>query len=107
MNNVNRGGNTKHRRNPKRDQNYIIFQKLIIYTDHKNLTCKNFNTNILLRCILILGEYGPDIEYIKGEKNILADTLSILPPNMNQDTTQKSNYQKEIVSEINDIEELS
>ena len=36
---------------------------------------------------MIIGEYGPDIEYIKGEKNIVADALSILPLNVNQETT--------------------
>ena len=39
-------------------------------------------------------------------KYIIADTLSILPYNGNQDTTQKSIDQKEIMSEINDIKEL-
>ena len=37
-----------------------------IYTDNKNLTCKNFNTDRVLRWRLILKEYDPDIEYIKG-----------------------------------------
>ena len=37
----------------------ILFgQKLRIYTDHKNLKCKNINTDILLRWRLILEEYG-------------------------------------------------
>ena len=38
-----------------------------IYNDHKNLTCKNFNTKKLLRWRLILEEYVPYIEYIKYE----------------------------------------
>ena len=42
---------------------------------------------------LILEEYGPDIEHIKGEKNIVAEELSIFPLNGNQDTTHKSTYQ--------------
>ena len=58
----------------------------------------------MLRWRLILEDYGPDIEYIKGDKNILADALSIFLTNENQETKQKSTYQKEIVSEINDIE---
>ena len=53
----------------------FIGQKLIIYTDHENITCKNFNTNRLLKWRLILKEYGPGIEYIKCEKNILSDAL--------------------------------
>ena len=44
----------------------ILGQRLRIYTDHKNLTCKHFNTNIVLRWRLILEDYGPYIEYIKG-----------------------------------------
>ena len=67
---------------------------------------KIFNTDIVLRLRLILEEYGPDIEYIKGENNIVACGISIIPFNVNQETTQKYTYQKEIVSEINDIEEL-
>ena len=45
-----------------------------------------------------------DFKYIKGEKNIVAYALSIFPLNGNQETTQKSTYQKEIVSEINNME---
>ena len=80
----------------------LLGQRLRIYTDHKNLTYNNFNTNRLLIWRLILKDYGPDIEYIKGEKKILAYTLSRSPLNRDHDTTKKSTYTKEIVSEIND-----
>ena len=43
---------------------------------------------------LILKEYGLDIEYIKGEKNIVADALSRFPLNVNQETANKSTYKK-------------
>ena len=82
----------------------LLGPKLRIYTDHKDIICKILNTDRVLRWRLILEEYRLDIKYIKGEKNILADALSRLPFNGNQETTQKSTYQKEIVSEINDIE---
>ena len=36
----------------------------------------------------------------------MSDSLSRLPLNDNQDTTQKSIYQKTIVSEINDTKEI-
>ena len=39
----------------------LLGQKLRIYTGNKNLTCKNFNTNIVLRRRLILEEYVPYI----------------------------------------------
>ena len=70
----------------------LIGQILIIYTNNKNLTCRNFNTDRLLRWRLILKEYGPDIKYIKGDKNIVSGALSILPLNRNQEATQKSTY---------------
>ena len=78
----------------KKFRTILLGKKIRIYTDNKNLTCKNFNTNIVLRWRLILREYGTYIEYIKGEKNIVADALSRFPLNGNYDTTHKSTYQK-------------
>ena len=54
----------------------MLGHKLRIYTDHKTLTCNKLNTDIVLRWGLILEEYGIDIEYIKGERNIIADAIS-------------------------------
>ena len=81
----------------------LLGQTLRIYTDHKNLTCKNSNTDIVLRWRLIIEEYGTDIEYVKFEKNIAADGLSKTPLNGHEETKQKSTYQQEIMSEINCI----
>ena len=53
----------------------LLGQKLRIYTDHKNLTNKLFNTDRVLIWRLILEEYGPDIEYTKGKKKILRRTI--------------------------------
>ena len=55
---------------------------------------------------MILEDYGQDIEYIKSEKNIVSDLLSIFTLNGNQDTTHKFTYQQGIVIEINEIEEI-
>ena len=46
----------------------LLGQKLIIYTDHNNLTCENFNNDGVLRWRLILKEYGTDIKYINNDK---------------------------------------
>ena len=43
-----------------------------------------FNTDMVLRWRLILEEYGPDIEYIQGNNNTVADELSIFLINWNQ-----------------------
>ena len=49
-----------------------------MYTDHKDLTCKNFNTNRVLRQRLILGDYDPEIQYIQGkEKYSVRCTITI------------------------------
>ena len=77
-----------------------------MYTDHKNLRCRIFNTDIVLIWRLIREDYVPDIEYIKGKKNIVANGLSTILFNGIEETTQKSTYQQEIVSEIDDIEEM-
>ena len=67
-------------------------QTLRIYSDHKNRTCKNVYTGIVLRWRIIIEAYGLDIKYIKDENYIVADTLSILLLNGNQETTQESTY---------------
>jgi RNase H-like domain found in reverse transcriptase/Integrase zinc binding domain/Reverse transcriptase (RNA-dependent DNA polymerase) len=62
----------------KEFRNILLGQKITIYTDHKNLTHKNFNTDRVMRWRLILEEYGPTLKYIKGETNIVADALTRL-----------------------------
>ena len=49
----------------KKCRTILLGNKLRIYTDHKNLTCNNFNTDRVLRLRLILEEDGPYKEYIK------------------------------------------
>jgi hypothetical protein len=60
----------------KEFRNILLGQKIIVFTDHKNLTYKIFNTDRVMRWRLILEEFGPDLNYIKGEKNVVADSLS-------------------------------
>jgi transposase InsO family protein len=74
----------------KEFRNILLGQTIRVYTDHKNLTYQNFNTDRVLRWRLILEEYGPELIYIQGEKNIVADALSRLDfddsaPSQNED----------------------
>ena len=62
----------------KEFRNILLGHKIVVHTDHKNLTCKNFNTERVMRWRLILEEYNPKLRYIKGEQNIVADALSRL-----------------------------
>ena len=59
--------------------NILLGHKIRIYTDHKNLTQKNLNTDRVLRWRLLIEEYSPEIIYIKGQNNVAADAMSRLP----------------------------
>ena len=56
-------------------------QKINIFTDHKNLVHESElkTSQRVMRWRLLLEEYGPEIVYIKGHKNVVADALSRLP----------------------------
>ena len=62
----------------KEFRSILLGQRIVIHTDHKNLTYANFNTDRVIRWRLIIEEYGPDLRYIEGPKNVVADALSRL-----------------------------
>jgi hypothetical protein len=53
-------------------------QILNVYTDHKNLTqdCLGLTSNRVTRWRILLEEYAPNIIYIKGIHNTVADAIS-------------------------------
>ena len=55
-------------------------QKLIVYTDHKNLISDALGSTSdrITRQRLLLEEFDPKLEYIKGNENIVADVISRL-----------------------------
>jgi hypothetical protein len=59
----------------------LLGHHIIMRTDHKNLTYPNstHTSDRVLHQWLLLEEYGVELEYIKGEKNVVADALSRLP----------------------------
>jgi hypothetical protein len=68
----------------KEFRNILLGQQIKVFTDHKNLTHKNFNTERVLRWRLLLEEFNLELVYIKGAHNVVADALSRL------DITSKS-----------------
>ena len=69
--------------------NILLGQRITVYADHKNLTHKNFNTERVLRWRLLLEEFNPEIVYIKGKHNVVADALSRL--DLTPNTTLEAN----------------
>ena len=62
----------------KEFRNILLGQQIRVYTDHKNLTYKQFNTDRVMRWRLIIEEFSPELVYVQGESNIVADALSRL-----------------------------
>ena len=71
-------------------------QKIIVYTDHKNLIqdALGLTSDHVYRWRLLLEEYGPEIRYIRGIDNIVADTLSRLEYDPSQNVKDLSVHEK-------------
>ena len=78
---------------------------MVVHTNHKNLTYENFNTDRVIRWRLIIEEYGPDLRYIEGPKNVVADALSRLGLKDNpdfKDMTEQCQFYESQVMAIDD-----
>ena len=60
----------------KEHRNILLGHRIDVHTDHKNLVYKHFNTERVMRWRLLLEEFGPNLIYIKGGDNVVADALS-------------------------------
>ena len=69
----------------KEFRNILLGHQITIYTDHKNLTYTFLNTEHVMRWRLIIEEFGPELKYIKGEKNVVADAICCLEISDNQE----------------------
>ena len=69
-------------------------QIIVVYTDHKNLMqdALGLTSDRVYRWRLIIEEYGPEIIYIKGEHNTVADAISRLDFTPKAET--KNSHQK-------------
>ena len=60
--------------------------------DHKNLTYKTHNAATVMRWRLTIEEFGPELIYIPGNKNIGADVLSYLPLDKTTEDNPNDSY---------------
>ena len=70
----------------KEFRNILFGYPIRVFSDHKNLVhaATLSQSQRVMRWRLILEEFGPDIQHIKGEDNVVADAISRLPT-LNQD----------------------
>ena len=62
----------------KEFRNILLGQQIIVHTDHENLTYKQQNSDRVMRWRLYIEEYSPDLRYVPGQNNVVADALSRL-----------------------------
>ena len=74
-------------------RNILLGQEIHVHTDQKNITYKTFNFDRVMQWRLYIEEYSPDLQYIKGEKNVVADTLSRL------DMEENTSLQEALITE--------
>jgi transposase InsO family protein len=59
-------------------ENILLGHEITVYTDHKNLTYKDFNSHRVIRQRMALERFGVTLNYVRGEDNVVADALSRL-----------------------------
>ena len=72
----------------------LIGAKLNVYTDHKNLTFRTMSMQRILRWRLYLENFDINLQYIEGNKNVLADCFSRLPRMSKPSVGDKEIYMK-------------
>jgi transposase InsO family protein len=75
-------------------------KELHVHTDHRNLTFDKLTSQRVLRWRLFLEEFHPIFHYIKGEQNVIADTLSRLPRNEGQSAVSQPRSPKRAEREL-------
>ena len=69
-----------------------------VYTDHKKVTYKTHNSACVMRWRLLTKEFGPELIYLPGVKNVVADYLSRLKYKNNDNPTDHFALNKEDVN---------
>jgi RNase H-like domain found in reverse transcriptase len=59
-------------------------QRVVVHTNHKNIIYRNLVNNCIAWWQLLLEEYSPEIVHVKGNDNVIADTLSHMEANFKE-----------------------
>ena len=61
-------------------QGILLGHKIDVFTDHKSIVNETtyMTSQRCLRWLILLEEFGPTLQYIKGEENTVADAISRL-----------------------------
>ena len=62
----------------KEVKNILLGRKIWVFTDYKNLTYKANDSSRIMRWRFLIEEYRPELHYLPGKLNIIADFLSRL-----------------------------
>lgn len=84
----------------KEFRNILLGHQIRVYTDHKNLTYQNFNTERVMRWRLIIEEFGPELIYLQGKKNIVADALSRIDTNDQMNKNDDEQFDSLVTHEL-------
>ena len=82
----------------KEFRNILMGQQIIVHTDHENLTYKTQNSDRVMRWRLYIEEYSPDLQYVPGPNNVVADALSRLE--IQTEPMDESFFTEELRSEL-------
>ncbi len=61
------------------NRNILLGRVVNIFTDHKNITFLHSSNPQTLRWRLAITEYNPELHWIEGDSNVIADFLSRYP----------------------------
>ena len=93
----------------KEFRSILLGKRIKVFTDHKNLVHESElkTSQRVMRWRLLLEEYGPEIEYIKGPKNAVVDALKEIQAKQAKDRdlrqkikTNPSHFQKTVVEQV-------
>ena len=59
-------------------RNILLGQQIKVFTDHKNLTCVNFNTQQVICWRMVIEDFAPELVYIPSATNIVVDAIICL-----------------------------